>query len=62
MFQAIQLDPTFTKKIGQIVLLGGAFAIDGNVNPAAETNVSPSFFFWKLNTNKYTKQYKKFYS
>ncbi|XP_023742627.1 probable uridine nucleosidase 2 [Lactuca sativa] len=36
---AIQLDPTFTKKIGQIVLLGGAFAIDGNVNPAAETNI-----------------------
>ncbi|KAL7598410.1 hypothetical protein Lser_V15G25742 [Lactuca serriola] len=36
---AIQLDPTFTKNIGQIVLLGGAFAIDGSVNPVAETNI-----------------------
>ncbi|KAL7598411.1 probable uridine nucleosidase 2 [Lactuca sativa] len=36
---AIQLDPTFTKKIGQIVLLGGAFAVNGNVNPASEANI-----------------------
>ncbi|KAL4588356.1 hypothetical protein LXL04_001240 [Taraxacum kok-saghyz] len=36
---AIQLDPTFTKNIGQIVLLGGAFAVNGNVNPAAEANI-----------------------
>lgn len=38
--QAIQLDPAFAKNIGQIVLLGGAFAVNGNVNPAAEANVS----------------------
>ena len=40
--QAIQLEPAFTKRIGQIVLLGGAFAVNGNVNPAAEANVSYS--------------------
>lgn len=37
--QAIQLDPEFSKNIGQIVLLGGAFSVNGNVNPAAEANV-----------------------
>ncbi|KAG1331257.1 Uridine nucleosidase 1 [Cocos nucifera] len=36
---AIQLDPAFPKKIGQIVLLGGAFSVNGNVNPAAEANI-----------------------
>ncbi|KAK9289056.1 hypothetical protein L1049_017527 [Liquidambar formosana] len=36
---AIELDPAFPKKIGQIVLLGGAFAVNGNVNPAAEANI-----------------------
>ncbi|XVF23430.1 hypothetical protein REPUB_Repub13aG0037500 [Reevesia pubescens] len=36
---AIQLDPSFAKNIGQIVLLGGAFAVNGNVNPAAEANI-----------------------
>ncbi|KAL5545173.1 hypothetical protein UlMin_008957 [Ulmus minor] len=36
---AIQLDPTFPKKIGQIIVLGGAFAVNGNVNPAAEANI-----------------------
>ena len=40
MFQAIELDPSFVKNIGQIVLLGGAFSVNGNVNPAAEANVS----------------------
>lgn len=38
--QAIQLDPEFSRNIGQIVVLGGAFAVNGNVNPAAEANVS----------------------
>lgn len=37
---AIELDPEFCKNIGQIVLLGGAFSVNGNVNPAAEANVS----------------------
>jgi hypothetical protein len=37
--QAVELDPTFAKKVGQIVILGGAFAVNGNVNPAAEANV-----------------------
>lgn len=36
---AIQLDPVFSKKIGQIVVLGGAFSVNGNVNPAAEANI-----------------------
>ncbi|KAE8661018.1 putative uridine nucleosidase 2 [Hibiscus syriacus] len=38
--KAIQQDPSFVKNIGQIVLLGGAFAVNGNANPAAEANVS----------------------
>ncbi|XP_028776653.1 probable uridine nucleosidase 2 [Neltuma alba] len=36
---AIQQDPDFSKNIGQIFLLGGAFAVNGNVNPAAEANI-----------------------
>lgn len=36
---AIELDPTFPQKIGQIVFLGGAFSVNGNVNPAAEANI-----------------------
>ncbi|WOL02410.1 hypothetical protein Cni_G11129 [Canna indica] len=36
---AIELDPEFPKKIGQIVLLGGSFFVNGNVNPAAEANI-----------------------
>ncbi|XP_054810376.1 probable uridine nucleosidase 2 isoform X3 [Prosopis cineraria] len=36
---AIQQDPDFSKNIRQIVLLGGAFAVNGNVNPAAEANI-----------------------
>ncbi|PIA29561.1 hypothetical protein AQUCO_05800004v1 [Aquilegia coerulea] len=36
---AMQLDPEFPQKIGQIVLLGGAFSVNGNVNPAAEANI-----------------------
>ncbi|XP_027361432.1 probable uridine nucleosidase 2 [Abrus precatorius] len=36
---AIQMDPEFTKNIEQIVLLGGAFAVNGNVNPASEANI-----------------------
>lgn len=36
---AIQMDPEFAKNIGQIILLGGSFAVNGNVNPAAEANI-----------------------
>lgn len=36
---AIQSDPHFVKNIQQIVVLGGAFAVNGNVNPAAEANI-----------------------
>ncbi|KAM7278637.1 hypothetical protein ACFE04_005771 [Oxalis oulophora] len=36
---AVQQDPEFHKNIGQIVILGGAFAVNGNVNPAAEANI-----------------------
>lgn len=38
-------DPSFVKKIGQVVLLGGAFSVNGNVNPAAEANVSLNSLF-----------------
>ena len=38
--QAIQKDPNFAKNVGQLVVLGGAFNASGNVNPAAEANVS----------------------
>ncbi|KAI4980864.1 hypothetical protein ZWY2020_021349, partial [Hordeum vulgare] len=37
---AVELDPSFPKKIGQIIILGGAYSVNGNVNPAAEENVS----------------------
>ncbi|KAL5231005.1 hypothetical protein ABZP36_029781 [Zizania latifolia] len=36
---AIELDPSFPEKIGQIVILGGAYSVNGNVNPAAEANI-----------------------
>lgn len=37
------MDSNFTKNVGEIVILGGAFSVNGNVNPAAEANVSCSF-------------------
>jgi inosine-uridine nucleoside N-ribohydrolase len=36
---AVECDPTFAKKVGQIIILGGAFQVNGNVNPAAEANI-----------------------
>ncbi|KAG0493214.1 hypothetical protein HPP92_004208 [Vanilla planifolia] len=36
---AIELDPGFPEKVGQILILGGAFSVNGNVNPAAEANI-----------------------
>ncbi|KAI0494282.1 hypothetical protein KFK09_024414 [Dendrobium nobile] len=36
---AIELDPGYPQKVGQIVILGGAFSVNGNVNPAAEANI-----------------------
>ncbi|KAJ1704226.1 hypothetical protein LUZ63_004005 [Rhynchospora breviuscula] len=36
---AIEEDPDFPKKVGQIVILGGAFWVNGNVNPASEANI-----------------------
>lgn len=36
---AMQLDPEFPKLVGQIVILGGAFSVNGNVNPASEANI-----------------------
>lgn len=38
--QAIQKDSNFAKNVGQLVVLGGSFNASGNVNPAAEANVS----------------------
>jgi inosine-uridine nucleoside N-ribohydrolase len=37
--QALLLDPSFASNVGEIVVLGGAFLSNGNVNPAAEANV-----------------------
>ena len=47
---AVELDPSFPKKIGQIIILGGAYSVNGNVNPAAEANVSyvTSFLFQSI--------------
>ncbi|PWZ32206.1 putative uridine nucleosidase 2 [Zea mays] len=36
---AVELDPAFPEKIGQIIILGGAYSVNGNVNPAAEANI-----------------------
>ena len=37
--QAVKRDPSFASKVKKIVVLGGAFFVAGNVNPAAEANV-----------------------
>lgn len=50
LIQAVELDPAFVKNIGQIVLLGGAFSVNGNVNPAAEANVSSSNLSLEMST------------
>lgn len=36
---AMEADPMFAKNVKQIVVLGGAFFVNGNVNPAAEANI-----------------------
>jgi uridine nucleosidase len=36
---ALQLDPTLQDKLRRVVVLGGAFLINGNVNPSAEANI-----------------------
>lgn len=41
--QAIKRDSSFASKVKRVVVLGGAFFALGNVNPAAEANVSASF-------------------
>lgn len=38
--QAIKRDSSFASKVKKIVVLGGSFFALGNVNPAAEANVS----------------------
>jgi hypothetical protein len=38
--KAIKRDSSFASKVKNIVILGGAFLVLGNVNPAAEANVS----------------------
>jgi len=38
-------DPSFASKVKRIVILGGAFFAQGNVNPAAEANVIPKFYY-----------------
>ena len=36
---ALQWDPSIAAKVGKIVMIGGAVACNGNVNPAAEANM-----------------------
>jgi len=36
---AIKSNPDFPQKIRQIIILGGAFSVNGNVNPATEANI-----------------------
>lgn len=40
MIQAIKRDSSFASKVKRVIILGGAFFALGNVNPAAEANVS----------------------
>jgi inosine-uridine nucleoside N-ribohydrolase len=37
--KAVMLDPTITKKIKEVVLMGGDLHVPGNVNPVAEANI-----------------------
>ncbi|AQK51655.1 Uridine nucleosidase 1 [Zea mays] len=41
---AIKRDPSFASKVNKIVVLGGAFFVAGNVNPAAEANEQMSLW------------------
>lgn len=36
---ALELDHTLPTKLREVVILGGAFGTQGNVNPAAEANI-----------------------
>ncbi|MFM9277004.1 nucleoside hydrolase [Paenibacillus jiagnxiensis] len=36
---AFQLDPSLERKIREVVLMGGAYAVPGNIRPTAETNI-----------------------
>eukprot|EP00250_Pteridium_aquilinum_P019008 c24251_g2_i1 orf=1557-2528(-) len=36
---AMEADPMFARNVKQIVVLGGAFFVNGNVNPACEANI-----------------------
>lgn len=39
MALALQLDQTLPQKLREVIVLGGAFYTQGNVNPAAEANI-----------------------
>ncbi|KAJ7527277.1 hypothetical protein O6H91_16G046200 [Diphasiastrum complanatum] len=38
--KALELDRDFPKKVREIFVLGGAFFVNGNINPAAEANIA----------------------
>ncbi|XP_041001751.1 probable uridine nucleosidase 2 [Juglans microcarpa x Juglans regia] len=50
---ALQQDPAFSKNIGHVVILGGAFGVNGLVNSVAKTNV--------LGDPDYSKSYEAFF-
>jgi purine nucleosidase len=38
--EALKLDPTLTRNIKEVVLMGGALSVPGNVSPVAEANIA----------------------
>ena len=37
--EAVRLDPSIKDKVARVLVLGGAFRTNGNVNPTAEANI-----------------------
>jgi inosine-uridine nucleoside N-ribohydrolase len=51
---AMKLDPDLSSKWKELVILGGAFHVSGNVSPAAEANImgDPEAADWVLSRGK----------
>ncbi|MDO5040292.1 nucleoside hydrolase [Clostridium sp.] len=46
--KGLQIDKTIAEKVGQIVIMGGALTVPGNVSPFAEANISQDPYAAKL--------------